>query len=83
MAKGPRCRDSDRPLETLCGHDWISRDDGDGRYLDLTVNCRSGNFCAEFGRDVDWNCSRRVETASGLEKLPGNLCAQCGRDIDV
>ena len=42
----------------------------------------SENLCAEFGRDIVLDFSKRVAAASGREKLSGNLCVDSGRGRD-
>ena len=57
---------------------------GNSLEADSGSESMSGNLCAEFGRDVVLDLSKRVAAASGREKkLSGNLCADSGRGRDT
>ena len=72
-----------------CSDESSGRDEGDGSYLDLIVDWSNHSAtggvleCAEAGRDVDLNLSKRVEADSGLEHFSGDPCAVFGRNVGL
>ena len=54
---------------------------GNTAEADSGAESMSGNLCAEFGRDIVLNMSKRDEADSGLKHFSGDPCVVFGQNI--